>query len=278
MRWSIVIVASAALGPAYIASRVEASGLVGGTPDPRTAVVRVSSSAGSCTGTYIAPGVVLTAAHCVPEGEVAPGAVLISLVDASQTPIDPVMASRGVERFETGDPVLDLAIVTINDSHVPPGTAPIPVLPPTLALAPEDVGRAVVLVGFGDQQPPGAASATGTRQGGPSTLAAVEAERATVASTPEEARACFGDSGGPLLISREGIEYVAAVLSSGASDCSGTDHYVRVDSGRGARFVDRESSLIAEGGCSAVGDRRSGSTLLALGVIRLLRRTRRAPA
>lgn len=275
MRLRIVVAAAAAaVGPAAPAPYAEAAELVGGAPDPRTAVVQVSSSAGSCTGTYIAAGVVLTAAHCVPAGAAPPGAVLVGFVDTSQAPIEPVLASRGVVRFAPGDPVLDLALVMIDDRRVPPGTEPLPILPPTLALGAEDIGRSVVLVGFGAQQLPGAGGAgvAGTRHGGPSMLAALDPERATVASAPEQARACFGDSGGPLLISREGIEYVAAVLSGGASDCSGTDQYARVDAGRGAPFVDGEASSAQAGGCSAVGGGDLAGALLALGVARSARR------
>jgi secreted trypsin-like serine protease len=179
-------------------ARANASELVGGAPDPHDAVVWVSSSAGRCTGTYIARGHVLTATHCVPEGESAPGAVLVGFVDAQQVGSPTVLANAGVIRFP-GDPRLDLAIVEIDDNHVPTRT-PIAVLPRSLALATEDLGGTVVLVGLGTRQPPSAAGDTPGRNGGESTLAGLEPERATVVSAPAQARACFGDSGGPLLV------------------------------------------------------------------------------
>jgi V8-like Glu-specific endopeptidase len=240
-----------------------ASTLVGGTPDPRVAVVQVSSEAGTCTGTYIAPGRVLTAAHCVPETNDVPGAVVIAFAGVDELERG-VIASRTVARFD-GD--LDLAIVTIDVRHIPGSVRPIPLLPAALALTEADVGGAVVLVGFGLEAPPSAA-----RHSGPSTIASIESERVAVVSSPTEARACFGDSGGPLLISRGGVEYVAAVLSSGAADCSGRDHYTRVDAQRGADFVD---DAAASGGCTAGPGATIKTFTLAALALALIRRHRR---
>lgn len=243
---------------------VVAANLVGGAPDPRVAVVQVSSEAGTCTGTYFAPGRVLTAAHCVPSDDEAAGAVLVAFAGVPELERG-VIASRDVVRF-AGD--LDLAIVEIDDRHIPASVRPLPLLPRSVALTNLDVGSAVVLVGFGLEAPPPAA-----RRSGPSTLAAVEAEQVAVLSSPAEARACFGDSGGPLLISRSGVEYVAAVLSRGAADCSGRDHYTRVDANRGADFVE---DARASAGCTVGrGDARASFAIAALTVC-ILRRRRRS--
>src|ERR1041384_4987208 len=86
-----------------------AAELIGGTSDTHEAVVRVLSSAGSCTGTYIADGWVLTAAHCVPSGEVEAGAVLVGFVDQ-------VLASHRVVR----DATLDLALVRVDVTRLSP--------------------------------------------------------------------------------------------------------------------------------------------------------------
>lgn len=56
-------------------------------------------------------------------------------------------------------------------------------------------------------------------------------------STSAQAKACYGDSGGPLIVNRNGTEYVTGVLSDGATDCSGMDNYTRVDNNRNADFV-----------------------------------------
>jgi hypothetical protein len=98
---------------------------------------------------------------------------------------------RLTRRWQTDGPLLDLSIVVIDDDHVPARVVPIAILPAELALTDEDIGGTVTLVGFGAVQPPGSAATGSTRQGGSSTLVAIEAERVTVASSPTQARACF---------------------------------------------------------------------------------------
>lgn len=268
--------AIAALGVlALVALDADASELIGGAPDTHVAVVRISSSAGACTGTYMAPGVVLTAAHCVPPGESSPGAVIVGFVDSTQQAPDVVLASHDVVRLDADDRgiALDLALVMVNRFHVPAEVVPLPLLRAKLALASADIGHAVLLVGFGASQPPFAAA--DERLGGESTLVGVNAEIATVSSTGEQARACFGDSGGPLLIDRGGGEYIAGVLSNGAADCSGVDHYVRVDDGRAAQLIDDATHEVTEG-CNAGRGSGGGGVLLVLLVLLVLRALRRS--
>lgn len=233
-----------------VAQPARAEDLIGGSPDSRHAVVRVLSSVGSCTGTYLGSGRIVTAAHCVPGGASSDRDVLIGFVRDQTT----TLASHRVVR----DPILDLAMVEIDEGRLGPAIAPIRTLGRDQILSAAEIGEDVTLVGFG---------AGGERRSGLSTLIEIEADRLTVGSDATQARACFGDSGGPLLVTRGGVEYLAGVLSTGAADCSGVDHYVRVDTGGGAALVEDPAAT----GCSAAG---SGSILGLLPLLALRRRSR----
>ena len=61
------------------------------------------------------------------------------------------------------------------------------------------------------------------------------------------AGACFGDSGGPLLVrGDDGRVRTLGLLSQGSSDCRGTDRYLRVDAL--ADWLAREAGVIASDG------------------------------
>lgn len=189
------------------------------------AVVRVRG-VGACLGVRVAPGVVLTAAHCVlgvrsvADIRVASAARTTA---ASGCALHPVLAGR-VGRCDVGDPEAgahigdvwaDLALVRVTDD---PAGAP---WLPALAAMPAEGARAFVVADdaprWVDAPAPRPVPNRVTRVE-PGEVRTDGAERADVSTGP-------GDSGGPLLLLRDGAWVVAGALSGGRHERSGDSRY-----------------------------------------------------
>jgi hypothetical protein len=204
--------------------------IINGQPDRRLdhmAVVAVMSRVALCSGTLIAPRVVLTAAHCIQNVQVGDLLVLFGLdIRAAVTRGVVEMAAHPSYKPTGQTSPGDLALLLLTDG-APPGVDPIPHLPATLSLGQADVGREIQFVGFG-QDENGAAGIKlygdasidvicttpgGCRQGN------YYAEFNTICQDQIPAGICFGDSGGPALVVIQGREYVAGVSSYVAEGC-----------------------------------------------------------
>jgi secreted trypsin-like serine protease len=181
-----------------------------------------------CTGTLIDvlghSGFLLTAAHCVTdEEEGAPRLppeqfVVIAgndfLNSTSAFPVDRIQVHPG---YDGSFAVDDVAIVRIDLGD----TTPPPVIPPLFAE--EDTLRVndrLLLVGYGQTEQEGENSVRRHVVRGVASL-----EPDFIAYSQEDGTGtCFGDSGGPGLITLQGQERVAAVISGGVDSddrCSG---------------------------------------------------------
>ncbi len=215
------------------------------TSNDEPAVVAVLNRFGGlCTGTLIAPRVVLTAKHCVQNpgasGPNAPSAFVIGIGDTinrlTQTfGATDVVTTPGTytDRNGLGGALVgvDVALITLAS---PAAIAPIPV---HRGRAQDIVGDRMRAVGFG-QIPSGS---VGTKY---RTMTRVSGVMGGVLYTPPTI--CQGDSGGPLLtLSNE----VAGVASFGSGGCgSGINGYNRVDT-----YLDMiDEAIRASGAC--VGD------------------------
>lgn len=214
------------LAAAFAAALLSSGGaraLVGGAPASGEvaahAVLIVSTRGASCTGTVLAPDLVLTAAHCVaPKADYAVAIVgngPPKLVPAARIAVHPRFDA---DQFQTRRPTPDLAVIKLAE--------PLPARfhPARLATAeglPEK-GARFLLAGYGTTAP-GAEKTAGTLR----TLA-LPAIGTTggimVRLSPEEgeAGACTGDSGGPAF--RDGV--VAGVMGwatgpGGTRGCGG---------------------------------------------------------
>jgi hypothetical protein len=199
--------------------------IIGGTPADDPAVVAVEIGGGLCTGTFLAPDLVLTAGHCVtgPGGTAGGAAITGAEVDP-----DADLALVFV------DPEADRAVHAWSDASS------------------DDVAEVRVLgVGQTDFGDPGSAGATHQ------VLLAVTGRTDEYLLVGDATmNTCQGDSGGPAFAG----DAIVAVVSFGDVGCEGTARLVRLDAEAAwlAEWVAPEPT----GCCSAGGD-PAGAALLA---------------
>jgi secreted trypsin-like serine protease len=221
---------------ASAASDGEPSRITDGAADSTTAVVGILASDDAlarpyCTGTLIAPTLVVTAAHCV----TASGP---THVDVGGERIE----VAGTERAPTFDPTGltdDIAVLYLATVA---SVAPIRIGRATDALR---VGAMVRIVGYGRtsaEQP-----ADGERRSGYAQIAELAARDFVIVAAP--AQTCFGDSGGPALMALDGHYELVGVASSGDAACEERGRFVRVEPFR--ELLDTQPSITA--GCASGG-------------------------
>jgi hypothetical protein len=214
------------------------SHVVGGSavaPGEFPDVVLVAGWTGLCSGTLIAPDVVLTAGHCT---EIEPQAVLVGSVDYG-APAGELVPIASVTAYPDWQQSFDLAVVVL-DAPVE-GIAPRPV---ASSCTPHD-GDDARVIGFGLDDPGGSGASTALE----TAIVAIDdagctqdpACRAQLAPGGElvaggrGVAACYGDSGGPLLAGTDdGGEALLAVVSratdgTAGEPCGGATVYERAD-------------------------------------------------
>jgi hypothetical protein len=194
----------------------------------RIDVVRGGQVVDLCTGTFVTAGWVVTARHCVAALEPA-GLRVVTGEGARLAPPEPAgpddtaCAQDGPDQHAGALPVLgihqhpefDLALLRVPARAPKPAILPLADAVPLVPLA-----GPLFVAGYGLDE----AASAGTRRFARATL---EEEAGGFAYVHVEGRggACFGDSGGPLLLDQGGVATVAGVLNIGSSNCLGSDRY-----------------------------------------------------
>jgi len=199
-----------------------------------------------CTGSVIAPTVILTAAHCVSAVETGEGAQFtvitgpdIGKSGAQQLAVDAVYANPlwSPDNLENGH---DQGIVVLRE---PTSLRPLPIN--RRKLASSLTGRAVRIVGYGLDNGSKQTGA-GTKRQALTSLGTILTNLILVGNSRHGT--CNGDSGGPAFMNIDGVETIVGTTSYGNADCTDGGFDARVDTD--LAFIDQYLTSDCQPACN----------------------------
>ena len=158
---------------------------------------------GACTGTVVAPRVIISAAHCFPLGTT--GAIVVTgsgSLNASSFHVHPGYSEAPGSIFEEND----VAVVLVNQD-LPTRVSGI------LSSNNFSLGEAAIIGGYGLDEFGG----SGTLRAAPTVIARFSAISVTItySGSGTFGNTCSGDSGGPIFVNRGGSWVLGGVTSNG---------------------------------------------------------------
>ena len=232
--------------------------VVGGTSVPAGAypdVALVIAPKALCTGTLIAPDVVLTAGHCI---ETDPKEVLLGSIDYTKSTGE-VIAVKSATAYPSWRTEFDVGVLVLEHESK---AKPRPIVAACAAQHLE-VGASVTLVGFGLTAAAGTGANSRLRQAtltvsdpsctGDPACAAKVAPNGEFVAGGDGKDSCFGDSGGPIYLQDALIGVVSRGVGTSAEPCGGGGIYVRAD--RVVAWVERVTGRkVTRAACDAPAD------------------------
>ncbi len=199
-----------------------ASAIVGGAPtyEYPAVVILESAEGGYCTGTLVARNVVLTAAHC----QVAPDWIATVMSFDEPVASDEVVAVVSHRYHKGGNANADHDISLARLAHELPAE-PLPFV--TAAFDQPPLGATILGVGFGADDGV-ALTGGGVKRVGTFSIAWATADY-LVGGEYGASSVCYGDSGGPALLSIDGVLTVVGVTTGTGETCRRQSWWTRVD-------------------------------------------------
>lgn len=238
--------------------------VVGGSPVLSGAypdVALVIAPMALCTGTLIAPDVVLTAGHCI---DTNPKEVLLGSIDYTR-PAGEVIAVKSATAYPSWAREFDVGVLVLEHASQ--------AKPRAIAAACTanhlDAGASVKLVGFGLTDAAGTGENSKLHQamltvsdpscsGDPACNAKVAPNGEFVAGGAGR-DSCFGDSGGPIYLEDALIGVVSRGVGTSAEPCGGGGIYVRAD--RVVSWIERVTARkVTRSRCEAPADDAGSAT------------------
>jgi secreted trypsin-like serine protease len=214
------------------------SKVIGGTLiSDRNSPVVLRTESWSCTGTLIAPKVILTASHCVKDqmpGPVIKPSRMVAFFNGRRFSVARIKVHRQSDLVNDPNRLQDLALLFLK-KKIP--TKPVPIL------LSRDLtkGDLVRIVGFGESHDLYA----GELHEGYAHVDDIRGNLIRIKIKQNESSACIGDSGGPILsryLDANGMEHsgiVGTVLGGDSKECrvGESGYYTRLQTSSATSFI-----------------------------------------